>query len=786
MDEDWSIAITPAQLEFEAMRICLEDLKEAAAERGIAISIGTDEKNSQIIVGAPSRNPAASELDGIKLVEIEDPQGYEIATLGDHKKVIVVTGGSPIGDVYGVYRIWDGIRIHGRIPELNVREKPALEIRYTRIRVNDEDDIRRALRYRLNMVFGDNPLKLIDWDSEPERSENVENRAKAKRLAEYAHSVGMKFLTFGTDFTYHPSLLEKHGARLSPCDEGLWDAVRAKYRKLLRELPELDGVSTFTADEQDYWGAYRTFDVMHDGEGCDWSLEKRYRTFVKAVWDVVVGEFGKLLVHRTWVTTSYEQQSQAEVYERIFTNDVPTENLYLVPSFTQNDRWWFQAYNPTFNRTSHDMMVVCESMDYHDAGGNFFLSYPGRYFQAGLEWILGGGRSNLKGGSLDLPSKEGWDTRSLTAYTLTRMFWNPREDPEKIARDFSSIFLGEEIGDRISEILLLSPVAYKYGLYIEPFAYGEFSSLAHIRTGRFIAEGYPSIDGGRDHVEFLREIYLRCKPWMEETLQYLDHGLRTAREMEERFASIKSQIHDGDLAIRVENSLRLTRLLIETNNLYVKTTFDYFGYRENPSDETRKALERVADELDKTSKRFSDAPGYNFQQFGVEQLIKNAKLVLFDLQRAEDILTSTPSTEEIEDSVRMQQRRHREVLQDRTDLVKILYWEGRVDGRDILVVRGGDISIKHLRWDGIYIKNHEFFEPLPEKTGTVVIEDLESEPMHPFVLQHPSESNDFTAKVYLYDVPGGAHWMKFNLYFLEERPDEMGLDTPWKPMEDSS
>jgi hypothetical protein len=338
----------------------------------------------------------------------------------------------------------------------------------------------------------------------------------------------------------------------------------------------------------------------------------------------------------------------------------------------------------------------------------------------------------------------------------------------------------------MSEILLLSPVAYKYGLYIEPFAYGEFSSLAHIRTGRFIAEGYPSIDGGRDHVEFLREIYLRCKPWMEETIQYLDHGLETAREMEERFATIKPQISNGELAIQVENSLRLTRLLIETNNLYVKTTFEYFGYREAPGDETRKALERVTESLAYSSRQFSDAPGYNFQQFGVEQLLKNAKLVLLDLERAEKILSSTPSTGEIEDSVRVQQERHREILKDRTDLVKILHWEGRVDGRDILIVRGGDVSIKHLRWDGIYIKDHEFFEPLPEESGTVVIEDLESEPMHPFVLQHPSESNDFTAKVYLYDVPGGAHWMKFNIYFIDEKPDVMGLDTPWDPMEDSN
>ena len=201
-----------------------------------------------------------------------------------------------------------------------------------------------------------------------------------------------------------------------PCSTGsFWDAVQAKYRRLFEALPELDGVGTFTADEQRFWGAYRTFDVMHDGAGCDWGLEKRYRIFVTKLWDVVVGEFDKLLVHRTWATNMYEQQAQPDVYRRIFTDAVPTRNLYLVPSFTQNDRWWFQAYNPTVNQTPHDMLVVCETMDYH-AGGALFPTFPGFYFQAGLETMLDVEKSNLKGASLDVPATEDWRTRSLTVW----------------------------------------------------------------------------------------------------------------------------------------------------------------------------------------------------------------------------------------------------------------------------------------------------------------------------------------------------------------------------------
>ena len=250
----------------------------------------------------------------------------------------------------------------GEIPRTAARHQPSLPWRYTRIRVQTKDDIRRALRYRLNIVYGDNPLNLVPWNSDAEAAENEQHRAETRELASYAHALHMKFFPFGTDFTYHPSLLADLGASASLEDPRFWEVLKAKYRLLLEAMPELDGVATFTGEEQSYWGEYAFFDVMQDQPGANWPLDRRYRTFVKTVHEVVSGEFGKELLHRTWTTNGYEQQSQPEVYERIFTDDVPTENLFLIPSFTQNDRWWFQAYNPTVNRTPHSMMIVCEPM----------------------------------------------------------------------------------------------------------------------------------------------------------------------------------------------------------------------------------------------------------------------------------------------------------------------------------------------------------------------------------------------------------------------------------------
>ncbi len=782
----WVLVVPEGSLRDEAISVAIDDLKKAMAGRGLVVEIITDGQSPRgkaIMVGDSARNRQTSlwvEKGLINLQGVGNTQGYHIASVqeGD-RKVIVVAGGSLMGDVYGLYRIWDRVRVTGRVPTLNVREEPDFEHRYTRVRVSSEEDIRRALRYRLNMVFGENPLNLVPWVKGCGDGENSRHREETGKLADYAHAMHMKFLAFGTEFTYHPDLLDEFGARPTPSDPRLWDALKAKFRRLLESVPELDGVSTFVGEEQSYWNPYRMLDVMHEGEGCDWSLEKRYCTFVRAVWEVVVGEFGKLLLHRTWNTNSYEQQSQPDIYSRTFTGEVPTRNLFLIPSFTQNDRWWFQAYNPTFNLTPHAMMAVFETMDYHD-GSDFFPTFPGFYFQAGLDSILGGGESNLKGGSLDMPAKEGWDARSLTAYTLSRLMWNHREDPREIARDFCAIFFGRELAEPMTEILLLSPIAYKYGLYIEPMVYGAFTSLPHIRTGRFVAEGYPEIDGGKEHIEFLRRIYLRCKPWIEETLSYLDHGLETARNMEERYERLRSGIGDEAFAKRVGDSLRMMRLLIETNNLYVRSAFAYFWYREGRREEERNALADLAGRLRAVRQAFLEVPGCRFQTFGVDQLLLNSERAIQDLAGAERALAEAPTGPEIERIVGEQQERHRRALQEHhNEALKVLHWEGRVDGRDILVVKGEEIRIEHLRWDPIYVRGYRFTNPLPARPGTVVIEDIESQPMHPFVLQQPAAMNDYTASIYLNDLPGGAHWFRFNLYFLDRAPGELGLDVPW-------
>lgn len=168
-----------------------------------------------------------------------------------------------------------------------------------------------------------------------------------------------------------------------------------------------------------------------------------------------------------------------------------------------------------------------------------------------------------------------------------------------------------------------------------------------MRVGTFPARGYPSIDGGKEHLDFLHTIYLRCKPWKNETINDLDHGLKTAEIMVDKFKSTEPLIADSNLALKIKNASNMTRLLILTNNLYVKTAFAYFEYRENPLPNQQNKLNELYEQLIQTRDKFKNTPGFGYRLFGVDQILRNTEQVLTNLDETEQRLEILPSRGEL-------------------------------------------------------------------------------------------------------------------------------------------
>jgi hypothetical protein len=470
-----------------------------------------------------------------------------------------------------------------------------------------------------------------------------------------------------------------------------------------------------------------------------------------------------------------------EVYKEIFTDDVPVKNLYMSPYMSTTDRYFHQPYNPTFNQTPHNMIVLLSPLNYHGNNNCGILpTFPGSWYQGGLKTYLSRENSNCKGAHYGSKS-DGWDTWSLTAYTVYRLTWEPHMDVYEIAHDFAAMYFGKEAANEIAELLLLTPRIYKYGMYIAPAAHGQFASLTHLRLTTFPVKGLPNLDSGRKHMEFLYDIYLRCRPWIEETYLELDHGLQLAEKARKIAASSALKIEDQAKKEQLVNNAEMTFHLVQANNLYVKAMISYFLYREDNTPENKKQLWQYSNELGKAMEAFSSVPGFVYRLDGMIQLQANIAEALKDVDRANAVLANAPNDEKIDELIDDQQAKYLEVLEKYKDeAVKLVYWQGRIDGRDLFKVKGKTIEIEHLRYDPIQESKDEFYTSLPEKDYTVVVKDIQSRSFGPFVLEQPSVENDYTTTLYLSDSPmHGYSWWKFELYYIPRSPKELGLEVPW-------
>lgn len=784
--QTWHVVVDKALSNDEAIQVAITDLNEAGKSFNIEFIKTNDLETmhpNQIIVGSSKRNRRTKQLSQkskFKLKGVECEQAYEIITSTiNESKTILVSGGSPLGEAYGLFWILDRMKVYGEIPEINTIREPELKIRFTE--GGTKEQMRQALRNGATWITGNISInKIIPWESEPEANENAKNRKELKELIDYAHSLHLKYFVYEDEFSFHPTLLEEFGATLNPEDPKFWEAVQAKYHLLLKTVPEIDGVRHRTGESTRVGGSYKSFDVMHSGDS-HWSLAQRYKTWVKKIHEVVVGEYNKLYFQRTWVTSSYEQHSMPEVYKKIFTDDVPVQNLYMSPYMSTTDRYFHQPYNPTFNQTPHNMIVLLSPLNYHGNNNCGILpTFPGSYYQGGLKTYLSRENSNCMGAHYGSKS-ETWDTWSLTAYTVYRLTWEPNIDVKDIAHDFAAIYFGKEAAPEIAELLLLTPRVYKYGMYIAPAAHGQFASLTHLRLTTFPVKGLPNLDSGRKHMEFLYDIYLRCRPWIEETFMELDHGLKLADKARGIAKKSASKINDSKKRKQLLNNAEMTYRLVTANNFYVKALIAYFQYREMHSSENKNQLLQYSKELQAAMEAFSKVPGFVYRLDGMKQLQVNIKDALNDVKHANTVLANAPDDTGIDKLIDDQQAKYKEVLEQYKDeAIKLVYWQGRVDGRDLFKLNGKNIEIEHLRYDDILETSETFSSELPKKEYTVVVKDLQSRSFGPFVLEQPSAKNNYTVTLYLSDSPmHGYSWWKFELYYIPKSPKELGLEIPW-------
>lgn len=794
--DEWVVQIPPELKEQTPISFALSDLETACKKYNISLQvldadIFHNEQNT-ILVGNPDENKLTAML--IEQQKIErpkeiPPEGFVIRTIrqSDTLSTLVLIGSDTIGEAYGLYWILDRLQVHRTIPPINTERAPAFpnRIAFAWGRLSrggaSEEQLRLALRYGFNWVSGPNMLDLIPWNSEPENTANLEKCKEVEKLIDLAHSLGMRYFAFSNEFTYHPSLINNNEELLNPCMPKFWDKVQEKYRLLFKALPKLDGVEICLDDISGFWDNYQPFDILHENPSCNMSYEERYQTFLKKVYEVIVEEFGKTYFHFNWGLRDHEIHCQPEVYKKVFTEEVPRDNLYVKIKITRADRWWFQPYNRTFNLTPHKTIVAFEPMNYYEGQDSFlFPTFSGEYFKDGLQYFLSAENTNVSGLSyIGGISADDWSTMGAYIYTLYRLTWEPNVDMTQVAHDYCAINFGPELAEPMANILINSSNTYKYGLHIEPISYGQFNSFPHIRVGVFVAEGYPLIDMGKGHIQFLRNIYLQCLPWREFTLYQLKFGLNKAVDMGNQFEKIKDKIQPKTLSDKIYLQLYMTQSLIEINSAYVDTIFNFFDYLDNSSETTGNSLSDSLKKLIELRERIMSLPT-NYKLDGVNILIEHAQNAIDNIELEKKLLKNIPTQNELDALIQEQQEIYQQIFEKHKDkLKKIAHFEILIDGQDLLHIKGNQYRIEHLRWDNPQVRYAEIYSPLPEKEMLVIPVNINTRPLHPFVLQQPTAENDYEATIYLDDRTGGYGRFIFDLYSLDKTETNIKIIKNW-------
>lgn len=685
-------------------------------------------------------------------------------------KGIFMKASSPIGCARGLYWLTDRVLKVGTIPLFNGLIKPFFDIRSTYISMVGTDNvslenalrrIRLAARVGVNHILVSCTENFIEWGDSFDKYAR-KYRDMLKILIKESHDLHMKVLTYGDEFIYRDEWIKRFCSSLRIGGKGLWNAIKEKYRSLLEDLPELDGVAVRTGEVIQHDG-FRSLDILHCCRDEPYSLVYRYRKILDTIYDVVVREYGKIYLHRTWATNDWEQHSVPEILQQIL-DGFPKHNFILSIKLTEGDQWEFQPFNPTIGSVPHTTVVELETGRAHQWGGPV-MDFAAEYFQAGLQYAL---MKGVRGVTSSIPNWKpdpkhiGYDALPYVAW---RLVFDPYEDLERILDEWAKQFFGEA-SSIVAKIMLKLDDAVRYSYYVPFYSYRIWEPHSNIYGNMFICKGNPFFDNGRGHDEYLKEIYLNCRPYLRDVWDIMERGVSICDEIIEMYKNVMNLIREEKYRSGFYELLQHMRDVLLLNTLYVKAYMSYFMYRDKRSSYWRSIFSKNLSLLKQLSLRYKDK--WNFYKlYGIDEFIMLADTALKDIDYLEYILGNSLDSEGVKRVIRERMRLESEE-ENKMNKTRVLRWEGVVDGRDLLLIRDSEIRIEHLLAEPITSIKYKFFQPVERRKAHYIVKRIRCRG-YAFVLEDPSPRNDYTLKVYIEDTRPSSDKYVLEIYRVDEK-----------------
>jgi hypothetical protein len=476
-----------------------------------------------------------------------------------------------------------------------------------------EKDLERYREYGYNAVLLGDLTQLAGYEAlcpgaiaqdSPLRQKIEQHRKRFLRESQRARALGLE-VCLSTDEVQLPTVvLERFrksilraglSERVDFGSAAFWELYRAKYREVLRAYPAIALVMVRTGENYShvdpaYRGPAGSAREVEDYTGhtvLDQKMDEAYfRNMCRLIEEtrkVVVDEFGRKLIWRTWDLGNDGFHANPKVYDRILAGLPERNGLILSLKFTQTDFWRYNDFNPNIGRGNIPQIVEFQCAR-EDEGKGAFPDFMGPEHAEALRrardlgvksvwiWNFGGGWGG------PYIKSERWVRANIEA--TARLAQDPDLSPRLLAGQWAAKEFGPSAAPKVAELLLLSSECVRKCFYDAPYACahkGWLPSRNLLRDDIIRGEQVKNGNGGT------RQLYEGSKPSLAEALQEKEEAVALARRMRELFESTRpSVIADrGERVYRESlSSLLYLEALTKVVSHYVRGMFLFYQWQE--------------------------------------------------------------------------------------------------------------------------------------------------------------------------------------------------------------
>ncbi len=364
--------------------------------------------------------------------------------------------------------------------------------------------------------------------------------------------------------------------------EAFWTLYRAKYREVLRSFPAIAYVMIRTGENYSNHNSEYVGQTVR-GRKLDDLYYKHMQRLINETRAVVVDEFHRKLIWRTWDLGNEGFHASPDVYDRVLSGVKERTGLILAVKHVQTDFWQYNDFNPNIGRGGVDQIIEFQCAREYEGKGAF-PNYLGVRFAEDMRrvrsmgvngvwiWNFGGGWGGPK------LKNDCWVRANIDA--ASRLAQNPDLKAADLAQQWAVKEFGDAAAPKIAEMLLLSPECIRKTMYVEPYALkhkGWMPSRNLMRDDIIRGERQMGLHGG------LHLIYEESKNALDTALQEKLDALNLARRM----LALYDEAKPGIIADRGEkvfdetrSSLLYLQSLTEVMSRYVRGMFLFYKSEE--------------------------------------------------------------------------------------------------------------------------------------------------------------------------------------------------------------